>query len=396
MFRRQTTICREGWYYLAILALVFSGAILKEVNLLLIFAGMLLGPLLLNWRIVGTNLRGLRVDRKLPMRLGAGDQLSVELLLTNPRPRLSAWAVVVEDQIQREAGPGGDPRHCQTPLHPSVLFSYVHAGDSRKAAYRGRLVDRGRYRLGPMRLFTRFPFGLFSKTISLGSVETLTVLPRLGRLTEGWAARRQEAFAGADRRRRRPGPEGDFFGIREWRNGDGQRLIHWRSSARLGKLAVRQFERPRSRDVAVVLDLWQPKSPESRHLENVELAVSFAATVLTDLCRKGGSNIALGLHNSAPECYRGPASPATLQRFMEQLAALEARSDNGLPALLDAALRQLSAGAEIVLVGTRPVDLTDMERFEALWSDPVLREHLRRIRCVDASSEQLSQYFVAE
>ncbi len=44
MFRRQTTVCREGWYYLAILALVFGGAISKEVNLLLILAGMLLGP----------------------------------------------------------------------------------------------------------------------------------------------------------------------------------------------------------------------------------------------------------------------------------------------------------------------------------------------------------------
>ena len=50
MFRRQTTICREGWYYLVIVAVVFGGAVFKEVNLLLILAGMLLGPLLLNWR----------------------------------------------------------------------------------------------------------------------------------------------------------------------------------------------------------------------------------------------------------------------------------------------------------------------------------------------------------
>jgi len=42
MFRRQTTVCREGWYYLAILAVVAGGATFKEVNLLLILAGMLL------------------------------------------------------------------------------------------------------------------------------------------------------------------------------------------------------------------------------------------------------------------------------------------------------------------------------------------------------------------
>jgi hypothetical protein len=40
MFRPQTTIRREGWYYLLILAVVLGGAVFKEVNLLLILAGM--------------------------------------------------------------------------------------------------------------------------------------------------------------------------------------------------------------------------------------------------------------------------------------------------------------------------------------------------------------------
>ena len=55
-----------------------------------------------------------------------------------------------------------------------------------------------------------------------------------------------------------------------------------------------------------------------------------------------------------------------------------------------------ATGAEIVLVSTRPIDLADTERFASLWSDPLLRERLRRIRCVDASSELLSQFFQAE
>ena len=37
MFHRpNTTICREGWYYLLITAIVFAGAMAKEVNLLLV------------------------------------------------------------------------------------------------------------------------------------------------------------------------------------------------------------------------------------------------------------------------------------------------------------------------------------------------------------------------
>ena len=396
MFRPRTTIRREGWYYLLILAVVFGGAVFKEVNLLLVLAGMLLGPLLLNWEAVRTNLRGLCIERKLPPGLSAGDRLSVTLSLTNARRRLGAWTVVVEDQLRRVTTANGNEHGRPPPLRPSVLFTYVPAGQSRKGAYRGRLAERGRYQFGPMRLSTRFPFGLFSRTITVGESETLVVFPRLGRLTEGWAARRLEALAGADRRRQRSGPEGDFYGVREWRSGDGRRLVHWRSSARLGKLVVRQFERPRSRDLAVVLDLWQPEAAGAEHRENVELAVSFAATVLADLCRQGGNSVYLALGDPSPECWGGPASPALSQGLMERLATVEGRPDDSLPALLTDVLRRVAAGAEIVVAGTRPVDLADTTRFAAIWSDPVLRDRARRIRCVDASSDSFAEYFRAE
>jgi uncharacterized protein (DUF58 family) len=416
-FRRQTTICREGWYYLAIIVLVFGGAIFKDVNLLLVLAGMLLGAFLVNWRAVRTTLAGLRIERQLPSRISAGDVLSVNLSLLNTRRRLGSWAIVAEEQIEREAAAAdnnhGRPRAYfnfyakgdspifadtkigtvpQPTLRPSVLFPYVEAGQSRRGTYRGRLTQRGRYRFGPLRLSTRFPFGLFSRTIDAGQAETLVVLPRLGRLTEGWTSRRLEAFAGTQRRQR-PGVEGDFYGVREWRGGDGRRLIHWRSSARLGRLVVRQFERPRTRDVAVVLDLWQPENSAAEHAENVELAVSFAATVLADVCRKSGSNVYLGLSNTGPECAGGPASPATLQGLMERLAVAEARTEGALPALLSYALPRIPADTEIVLVSTRGVDLAAPARFAALWSDPLLRERARRISCVDTSSARLSDFF---
>jgi uncharacterized protein (DUF58 family) len=396
MFRRQTTICREGLYYLAIIALVFGGAVIKDVNLLLILAGMLLGPLLLNWHAVRANLRGLQIERNVPPRICAGDVLSVDLNLTNNRRKLGCWAVVVEEQIQREPANGHNNHRRQPPLRPNVLFPYAAAGQSRRGVYRGRLVERGRYRLGPLRASTRFPFGLFSRTITLDKPETLIVQPRLGRLTQGWTARRREALVGTDRRRQKPGAEGDFYGVREWRSGDGLRLIHWRSSARANKLVVRQFERPRSRDVAIVLDLWQPEPHLPEHVANVELAVSFAATVLTDLCRKGGSNIFLAITNSKPECIGGPASSATLQGLLEQLALIEARADGTLSTLLGATLHQTAAGTEVVLVSTRRVDLTDATQFMEMLSDPAMRDRARRILCVDTSSQRLAEFFSAE
>ena len=130
----RQTICREGLYYLLILSAVFAGALIKEVNLLLILAAMLLGPLFLNWRSVKTNLRGLRLERKLPMIISAGDQLTVGINLVNTRRRLGCWAVIVEEQIRRL--PAGASK--------AKWATAAAVGESMVSLRAGRRVAKGR------------------------------------------------------------------------------------------------------------------------------------------------------------------------------------------------------------------------------------------------------------
>lgn len=386
----RTMLCREGWYYLGALAFVFAAAMLRQVNLLLILAGMLVGPVLFSWRLAVATLCGVQVRRKMPRGLCAGDLLVVNLELENTRKRLGSWAVVVEDQIQHEGEEDAPP------LRPAALFGYVPAGQGQSRVYRGRLVQRGRYRLGPLEVSTRFPFGLIRRCVTLPQHDTLLVYPRLGRLTRAWTTRHHESFEGTSRRERRESRiSGDFYGVRQWRQGDSRRAIHWRSSARRGELVVRQFEQHRTRDVALLLDLWQPAQPAAEDLENVELAVSFAATVITDLCRKGGNDLLLGITAEEPVCLAGPASMVLLDDAMETLAVATASTEDRLPDLFERALADLDSGSDIVLVSTRPVDLSDA-RFTALQRDAHRRLLARRIRLVNASSDQLEELFVIQ
>ena len=387
-----TSLSGEGWYYLFVLAFVITATALREMNLMLVLVGMLLGPLLFSWRLVVATLAGLEVERKLPSGICAGDLLLVNVGLHNTRRRLGSWAVAVEDEIRAEAGPGRGRS-----IRPTVFFLYVPARRSRAGVYRGRLTQRGRYRFGPTRVSTRFPFGLFERRFTLNETQSLVVAPRLGRLTRRWITRHHEAFEGTQRREPRASrATGEFFGAREWRPGDSRRWIHWRSSARHGKLIVRQFEQQRNRDVAVLVDLWRPDRPDAAALENVELAISFAATVVADLCRKGGSNVVLGTTGGEPACAGGPASVALMQGAMERLAVAEASPEDRLPGLLDRALAQIEPGTEVILVSTRPNDLSDAERFPMLWRDPARRAIARRVRTIDASAEELTEYFQVE
>lgn len=379
--KSRITISLEGWYYLVMLAMVCVGAVVGGVNLLLVLAGMLAGPLLFGWRAVSVALRGIEPQRKMPHDVCAGDLLVVNVRLTNTRRKRGCWAVVVEEQIRR-AAVGTDA------MRPRVLFSYVPAGESRDAAYRGRLDRRGRYELGPLRLSTRFPFGLFCHTTTVGRSDTLIVFPRLGQLTRAWASRHHEALTGTHRRERRHGNEGDFYGVRQWQSGDSRRRIHWRSSARMGQLVVCQLEQPRNRDVAVLLDLRQPEQPGPKDEEHVELAVSFAATVVADLCRKAVGDVYLGTTADPTHLLHGPGSAALMREMLETLAVVEPGTDNRWNELTDQVRSRIDRGTEIILVGLREADPADVVQLGSIAAG--------RLRCIDASSDELAHVFQFE
>ncbi len=67
-----------------------------------------------------------------------------------------------------------------------------------------------------------------------------------------------------------------FHALRDYVPGDDRRHIHWRSSARLGDLMVRQFEDTRRSHTAVALSLVPADYADE---EELELAVSVAASV---------------------------------------------------------------------------------------------------------------------
>lgn len=399
--RRWTAITREGWQYLLIFALVFGGALVNDVNLLLILGSMLAGPLLLSRHLALFTLRGLVVQRRLPRAVCAGDLLVVQLAIANTRRRVGSWILLLEEPVRRLGHHvlmvgGGEAKRNGAVSEGSVLFPYIPARQTCKGAYRGRLTERGRYRLGPLRLSTRFPFGLFRYSMQCGMPATLTVLPRLGRLTQSWKALRHESFAGNDRREHRPGIDGDFYGLRPWQRGDSRRWIHWRTSARAGGVMVRQFEQPHSRDAAIVLDLWQPAVPDAASAENVELAVSFAATLAAELCRTGNSDVFLVAADPRPRVSGGPGSAALLQDLMERLALVDAQSDDRLVELLQLAVGQVEPGTEIVVVGTRPIDFLQATHAGKLPGDVARRLANHELRTIDTSSADLGRFFRAE
>lgn len=75
------------------------------------------------------------------------------------------------------------------------------------------------------------------------------------------------------------GSSQEFYGVREYNLSDGLRHIHWKSSARVGRLMVREFERHSLSSVAILLDADQDHVSGGEHWANLEYQVRAAASI---------------------------------------------------------------------------------------------------------------------
>ena len=216
------------------------------------------------------------------------------------------------------------PLALRRPVPARVLFPYLPPGATSRTTYEGVPPLRGQYRFGPLKLVTRYPLGLLRYEKMFDDYAVLTVWPRLGRLIPGGLKLDERGELGLHRAERRKARlEADFYGLREWRSGDSRRWIHWRSTALRGQVVVRQFDEPRGQDLAILVDLWTGSGSAAG--ERVETAISLAASILAEACRRGGRRLALHVSGAETFVAQGWASHALMTEMLDALAVARAR-----------------------------------------------------------------------
>ncbi len=381
-FRRM--LCREGTYYTLMVIGVFLWAVTFGANLLVLVAGLLTGPLLLNLWLSKRTLKGIEVSRHLVGTVTAGQAIPVDIQVDN-RNKRSRWVVAVQDRMRGEWT--GQP---VKELRPRLFFASVPGGQHRRLTYRIMMPQRGRYRFGPLRISSRFPFGLISARRWLHDETALTVYPRLGHLSSAWQRRYFPVPQGTTGSRRAGRAPGDFYAVRQWQPGDSSRWVHWRRSVRQGQLIVRQFEQPSDKRFILVVDLWQPERPEWEDLQRVELIVSFAATVVSDLCHRPGFHLRLTLTGSPPQTIQGSTNAAVQSAALDRLAVASATHQVDEGAVWESVAEEFSGPSEIVVVSPRAGTLLAKN-----WSDTAPAHLATYWQIIGPLERRFSEYFKA-
>lgn len=310
------TVTREGWWCVSAALGLGLAALNTGNNLVYLLCSLLLALIAVSGILSEQTLWGVRARPVLPGEAYAGTPALVGALVANHKRRIPSLSLTLE-----VPGAEGGVRFLHLPR--------LDAGEERLATWTTTFPTRGRHALGGMRLATRYPFGLFTKSRAVHADGELLVYPAVGPVS---GRRLADAGATGPVPRRRRGRGDDLYDLRPYRPGDDPRLIHWRSSVRAQLLTVREMEDEATRDVRIVLTGDGRSAPV-----RCEAAVSEAASLAVHLLRRGAAVELAGPGLGVPLGHgRGQEV-----RILTALALFEPGGPGGTPAAGGASLSEV-------------------------------------------------------
>jgi len=368
---RWATPAYSGWVLCGLAICFFGAATNTMAGWLYVLSGSI-GALL----IVGAvspvrSLRQLEVSRLPIAPVNAGEELVITLELENPTQEAKTL-LQIEDRLPFVLGkPQGTAIEGIPPHH------------RQKWVYTLPTQRRGVYRWHEINLRTGTPLGLFwcsrqqqvaAKAIVYPTVLPLKQCPIVDRIGQDDRLQLQSDY------RALKATEGVTRTLRPYYYGDPMRMIHWRTSAKLGDFKIRELEvMAGSQDLVISLD-----SPSAWNPEIFEQAVIAAASLYF---------YAVQCQMNVKLWTAGTGIISGSQNILEILSAVEPEEPAShllpfnLPLVL---LTPNRSHLDHLSVNSRWIIFTDPEEHQ-----PILTRHLNgfAINCEEPLKPQLEQFW---
>ncbi|HOW72985.1 MAG TPA: DUF58 domain-containing protein [Phycisphaerae bacterium] len=334
---RSLKITFAGLLALIVVILIGLAALNSEANLLFLLFSLSVGLVVFGAVVPLFMIRWIEVERVISRAAVAGRVLPVSYVVRNHGRWGAAWGLVIEETAAASF------------LHlPRGFVQELPAGGHERVELLAHCPRRGRYPLKGVRARSSFPLGLFSCEVVFPAEAEIVVYPALGSLRGNPWRDQRWADAQTSRQRRAGLAAEELDGLREYRDGDPLRLIHWRRSAHAGDLVVRDSPPAQPTQLILLLDPWpdsdfggegkpdrrrkrkaSPVDPEQQDRE-VELIISAAATAACDALERG-HRVGLIARGQVPVIIPPGSGRVQRQRVLHELTMLRA----GSPEMLD-------------------------------------------------------------
>lgn len=261
---------RAGTVYIAISIVLGVVAVNSSNNLLYLTTAVLLGYMLASGIAGRRNICSASVAVAFPDEIYAQIPCAVSVQVTNKNRFVPLFLIEVglEKDYGKEQDYGGE----------RVFFPIVQPGQSATMTLFVTFSARGRRKIENIGLSSVYPFDFFVRYWPVDFKETVTVFPVPLRCDP------EDVFARQEREHNNTSAssvaETDIVGVRPYAQGDSMKRIHWKSSARTGKLKTRLYDGGASRSARTV-DL------DRLLAGGVERGLSMAAYAVTESIKSG-------------------------------------------------------------------------------------------------------------
>lgn len=309
------------------------------------------------------SVRTVEISRFTRARRSQVGQSSNEIFEINNQGRLPKLWLELED-------------YSDLPFHEcSQVVSGLRPRNRRRWQVRTQSVVRGRFRLGPMVLRSGDPLGLFVVEHEIPATSSMVVYPATTDLP-GFHPPVADLSGGEALSRRTHYITTNVSSVREYAPGDSFSRIHWRTTARTGRLMTKEFELDPTADIWIFLDLfkgaevglpWRLQQPEEgiwaltagRRQElplppiSTEYAVSAAASIARHFLSR---NRAVGLvaRGQTREIMQTDRGERQLSKILETLAVVQAEGAIPFGQLIATEAIRLSRNDTILAISPDP------------------------------------------
>lgn len=266
-FRLRLT--RWGFGYLVACVVLGMAAVNTGNNALMALLGLVLGSYVISGYWSRQVLAAIAAEVEVPAEIYAGRTTVVDIRLLNTSRVFPAYGLVIRDGQGKAV----------------IVEALLNAGASSRHSIEVVMEERGWHELGPWRVDVLLPLGFFLKSKTLASDKRVLVFPRL--LPSAAVAVRRGGGRRAPDAMESRGREGEVTQLRNFREGDDVRAVHWKQTARQQRLVVVERQRAAEKPVYFVLDprLEDPGDPIQQ--ERLERLISEVATGIVQRLREG-------------------------------------------------------------------------------------------------------------
>lgn len=273
LFPRTLVVTAVGKRFLALLILIGIAAINTGNNLLYLIVAILLSIIIISGFLSEATLKSVDIKRTIPKTIYKNTKTYFLLTAENKKKFLPSYSF----KLLEYENPDLQAKH--------GYFMKIRGKENANKRVSYEFAKRGLIKLYAIKMTTKFPFGIISKTKLAICEEDILVLPKIQPVN---GIDNLNKNMGSSTPSRHKGYGTDIHSLRDYVTGEDVKRIHWKMSAKKSKLVYMERLAEDTKSVTLYFDNYKSsEQQDEKENELFELAVDKAASYCAHFIKRG-------------------------------------------------------------------------------------------------------------